>query len=265
MRAVAADVGERRRAVAVDLDPEHVEIGDLPQDLQITLGLGVEVEIEQQVDIGAGAVANGFEMGAQVTQNLLVDIEFRRERDAKSRPPSSRSPAIVHKDVGFERGKALLAHFGADRLDAVEAGDRRLVEGRMVDAPRRAVRPIDPNAVAYLAAEKRIARYPQRLRLGVEQRIFDGPEPLADDTARRRPGKTIELVINPLVVEDGPLDDRADAGRTETLVELAPADDPVIGRHLQEMVISPAGIAAKNLKALDSHRLTPSPVNPGPP
>src|SRR5215472_5096989 len=220
MRAAAADIGERRRAVAVDLDPEHVEIGDLPQDFQIALGLGVEVEIEQKVDIGAGAGANGFEMGAQVAQNLLVDIEFRNERDAKSRPPRVRSPTIVHKDVGFEGGKASLTHLGADRLDAVEAGDRRLVEGRMVDAPRRAVRPIDPNAVAYLAAKKRITRHSQRLRLGVEQCVFDGPEPLADDTASRRPSKTIELGINPLVVEDGlpddaagePLDDRADAG-----------------------------------------------------
>src|SRR5262249_45016564 len=52
MRTVAADIGERRRAVAVDLDPEHAEIGDLPQDFQIALGLGVEVEIEQEVDIG---------------------------------------------------------------------------------------------------------------------------------------------------------------------------------------------------------------------
>ena len=59
--------------------------------------------------------------------------------------------------------------------------------------------------------------------------------------------------------------DGTDPRGSETLVELAPADDPVIGRHFQEMVISPAGIAAKNLKALDSHRLTPSPVNPGPP
>src|SRR5215469_12763180 len=155
MRAVAADIGERRRVVAVDLDPEHVEIGDLPQDLQIALGLGVEVEIEQKVDIGAGAVANDFEMGAQVAQNLLVDIEFGNEWDAKSRPPGSGSAAIVHKDVGLERGKALFAHFGADRPDAVEAGDRRLVEARMVDAPSRAMRPIDPNAVTYLAAEKR--------------------------------------------------------------------------------------------------------------
>src|SRR5215472_18027342 len=245
MRAVAPDISERRWAVAVDLDPEHVEIGNLPQDLQIALGLGVEVEIEQQVDIGAGALANGFEMGAQVAENLLVDVEFGRERDTKSRPPRARSAAIIHKDVGFERGKALLAHFRADRLDVVEAGDRRLVEARVVDAPRRAMRPIDPNAVAYVAAEKRITRHPQRLRLGVEQRVFDGPEPLADDTARCGPGKTIELGINPLVVEDGlpdhaagePNDDRADPGRTETLVELAPADDPVIGRQLQEMVI----------------------------
>ena len=128
------------------------------------------------------------------------------------------------------------------------------------------MRPIHPDTVAQLAAEKRAARHAERLRLCVEQRILDGPEPLADDAASGRPGQAIELDIDPLVIEDGlpddaagePLDDGADAGRTEALVELAPTDDPILGRQLQEVVIPPAGIAAKNLKARDPHRHTPA-------
>jgi hypothetical protein len=93
-----------------------------------------------------------------------------------------RRPALIEKAVGLERGEALVAHFGAERPDAVEAGDRRLVEGRMVDAPSRAMRPIDPNAIAHLAAEQDIARHAQRFGLRVEQSIFDRTEPLADHT-----------------------------------------------------------------------------------
>jgi hypothetical protein len=61
----------------------------------------------------------------------------------------------------------------------------------------------------------RIARHPQRLGFGVEKRVLDRPQPLRDDTARGRPGKAVELGIDPLVVEGGlsldpfgePLDD----------------------------------------------------------
>ncbi len=77
MRAVAADITERLGIVAIDLDPEHVEVGDFAQDFQIAFGLGVEIEIEQDIDIGPGAVANGFQMHAQVAQHLAVDIESR--------------------------------------------------------------------------------------------------------------------------------------------------------------------------------------------
>lgn len=52
MGALPANIGERRGAIAVGFDPKHLDVGDRPQDLQITFGLGVEVQVEQQVDIG---------------------------------------------------------------------------------------------------------------------------------------------------------------------------------------------------------------------
>jgi hypothetical protein len=67
--ALPANMRERGGAIAVDLDPEHLDISDRPQDLHIALGLGVEVQIEQQIDIRAGAVAYGFEVGAQIAQH----------------------------------------------------------------------------------------------------------------------------------------------------------------------------------------------------
>ena len=63
----------------------------------------------------------------------------------------------------------------------LEPGDRRLVEIRMVDPPGRAMRPVDPHPVAYLAAEESVARHLQRLGLGVEHGVFDGTQPLADN------------------------------------------------------------------------------------
>src|SRR2546423_928824 len=52
-----------------------------------------------------------------------------------------------------------------------------------------------------------------------------------------------------------PLDDGADPGRAEALVELAPADDAVRGRQLQEVVVPPPGIAMQGLDRADLHRL----------
>ena len=102
------------------------------------------------------------------------------------------------------------------------------------------MRPVNPNPVTDLAAEQRVARHLQRLSLGVKQRVFDRPQPLADHSARRRPGQAIELGIDPLMLEhvlaNNPrrhaLDDGADPGGAETLVELTPADNAAVGREL---------------------------------
>ena len=103
----------------------------------------------------------------------------------------------------------------------------------MIYPPSGAMRPIDPDTVSHLAAEQRVARNPERLGLGVEQRILDGAEPFGHNATRGRPGEAIQLGIDPLVVEHRlsddppgePLDDGADPGRAETLVKLAPADE----------------------------------------
>ena len=69
-------MSKRLGVAAVDFDPEHVEIGNRLYDLNRALGLGVEIEIEEQVRVGPGAVADRFEMGAQIAQDRLVDIEL---------------------------------------------------------------------------------------------------------------------------------------------------------------------------------------------
>src|SRR6516164_3448013 len=139
MRALSPDEAKRLGIKAVDLDPEHVEVFDRPQDLQIAFGLGVEVEIEQDIDVGAGALADRFKVRAEVAQHLAVDIDFRLERRTESRAPAGRLAALIGEDVGLQRSESLLAHLASDRLHAIQALDRRLVPGGMIDAPGRAM------------------------------------------------------------------------------------------------------------------------------
>ena len=89
-----------------------------------------------------------------------------------------------------QRGQTLVAHFDAHRLYAVQAGDGGFVQRGVIYPPSRAMRP-NPDAVSKLAPEEHVARHPERLGLGVEQRILDGAEPLGDHAASGRPDKAI--------------------------------------------------------------------------
>src|SRR5271166_562018 len=253
MRALLADIGERLRIEAVDLDPEHVEIGDLAQDLQKAFGLGVEVEVEQDIDIGSGSFADRFQMHAQVAQYLALDIELGLKRRAEAGPPAGGLAAIIGEDVGLECGEFLLAYLAADRLDTVEAFDRGLVPGGMIDPPGRAMRPVDANTVADLAAEELVAGHAQQLGLGIEHGVLDRTERLRDHAAGGRTRRRVEFGVGALMLVDvlphharrEALDRGAHARRAEALVIFAPADCAVFGRELDEMVIPPAGVAGE--------------------
>ena len=205
-------------------------------------------------------------MGAQVLQDFFVDVELGSERHAKTRAPAARRAVFINEDVGLQRAKTLLAHLGAYCFDAIEAGDRRLVKSGVIDAPGCAMRPVNADAVAYFAAEQRVAGDPERLGLGVEERVLDRPQSFTDDAPGGRPRQAIEFGIDALVLGYGlsndtigkPLDNGADPGRAKPLIKFAPAGDTLIGRQLEKMVISPAGVTAKNFQPLDLH--PPSPV-----
>ena len=138
-------------------------------------------------------------------------------------------------------------------------GDRRLEPVGMIDAPGRAVRPVDPDAVADLAAEQVVAGHAERLGLDVEQRVLDGAERQRHHAAGGRPRRGKQFGVDPLVLVSvladharrEPLDRRGHAGRAKSLVILAPADDAVLGHDLDEVVVPPAGVAGKRLDASD--------------
>src|SRR5713101_1689113 len=257
MRTLTPDIAERFGIEAVDLDPEHVEVGNGAQDLEIAFGLGVEVEVEQDVDLRPGAVADGLQMAAQTAQHLAVDIDLRREGHAETGPPASRLAGIVSEDIGLQRGELPFPNFASDRLHAVEIRDRRLVPVGMVDAPGGAMRPVDANAIANFAAEQFVAGHTEQFCFRIEQGVFDRAKRLRNDTAGRGPCCCEKLRINSLVLKrvlsDHPrretLDCSTDTRRTKTLVELAPAHDAVFRGELDEVVVSPAGVAGEQFDA----------------
>src|SRR5437879_6811175 len=118
MRTLTPDIAECFGIEAVDLDPEHVEVGNGAQDLEITFGLGIEVEVEQDVDIGPGAITDHLDMRAQIAEYLAVYVDLRRKRHAETGPPARRLARVVGEDVGLQRGKFLFPDFASNRLDA---------------------------------------------------------------------------------------------------------------------------------------------------
>src|SRR5713226_1064354 len=237
MRTLTPDIAKGFGIEAVDFDPEHVEIGNGAQDLEIAFGLGVEIEIEQDIDIRPRAIADGFEIHAQIAQYLAVDIDLGFERRAESGPPAHRLAGIVSEDVGLQRGKFLCPDFASDRLHAIEIVDRRLVPGRMIDAPGGAMRPVDPDPIADFTAEQFVAGHTEQLGFGVEQSVLDRAQRLRDDATGAGARRREKLGENSFVLKGilshharrQTLDYRADAGRSKTFVELAPADDAVFG------------------------------------
>ena len=195
----------------------------------------------------------------RLRSTVAIDVDLGLERRAEAGPPALRLAVGVDEDVGLHRGEALFAHLAADRLDAVEIGDRRLEPVGMIDAPGRAMRPVDPDAVADLAAEQFVAGHAERLGLDVEQRVLDGAERQRHHAAGGRARRGKQFGVNPLVLERvladhprrEPFDRGRDAGRAKTFVVFAPADDAVFGHDLDEVIVAPAGVAGERFDASD--------------
>src|SRR5882757_2519040 len=127
----------------------------------------------------------------------------------------------------------------------------------MVDAPGRAMRPVDANFVADLATEQVVAGHAERLGLDVEQRVLDGAERQRHHAAGGRPRRGEQFRVDPLVLERiladharrEAFDRRRHAGRAKTLVIFAPTDDAVFGHDLDEVVVAPTGVAGERFDA----------------
>src|SRR5918995_2025937 len=187
----------------------------------------------------------------------------KRSKSARARMMLTNPSVLVAKHVRLERGESHLAGIFTRLPHTVEVRDGGGVKRRMVDAPARAMRPIDGNEVPLLTAKQVVDGHAQGLGFGVQQRVFDGAERLGAQSVRsgsrgsRKGGIEALMVVYRLADQSVsiPLDDGREPGRPEGLVEFAPADDPVIGDELEKVIVTPSGIAGQRFDPLDFHRL----------
>ena len=258
-----ARAASRPRVAGIALDPEDVEGLDGAGHLQEPLGLEVEVQVHEDVHVGSGALAEGGQLVADGVQHVAVRVQL-----GEARPPPREAGRVQvgvgaeHEHVGLERGVAaaddLLA--GADAiLEAAERRDLHLL--RPLQPVRPAVRPVEADALADRAAEQLVDGHTEGPGLEIEQGVLDGTQRLLDDAARGLPAHRVEpgadRLVRPGIVADHlggePVDDRGDAEAAERLVVLAPADQPVVGRELEEVEVALTGIGVQMLDPGDLH------------
>jgi hypothetical protein len=124
------------------------------------------------------------------------------------------------------------------------------------------VRPVEADPVPHGAAQELVDRDAERARLHVHERVLDGADGLLDDAARRGAAERLHQRhlrlegARVLADEDGDqaADQLGQPWPAERLVVLAPADEPLVGRDLDEIEASPAGVGMEGLRRGDPHR-----------
>ena len=125
------------------------------------------------------------------------------------------------------------------------------------------MRPVQAHAIAHRSAEQLVDRHLQRASLQVEQPVLDGADGLLHDAARRLATNRLHQrhvrlerarVFADQIWREA-LDDGVQAGPAEGLVELAPADQAVVGSDLQIVEVAAARVGLHGFNALDLHAL----------
>ena len=217
----------------------------------------------------ARALAERRQPVADRRQRRAVGIELRpARRPAEARLVHVGRSEVEAEDVGLERLEAALLHMLAELHHVVERAHRLDAHHLGVaEAVAAAMRPVERQAVAHLAAEQLVDRHAERLGLDVEQRILDRGHRLLVDAARRLAGDGVlhrhDALDRPRVLADQAgrhaADHGGEAGAAVAFVVFRPADDPVVGGDLQEREIAPAGVAMQvfdlgNLHGVSSAR-----------
>ena len=194
-------------------------------------------QLRRRVAVGAAVAA---EPGHQHPRLVAGDDDVRLERAV---------PAL--DDLAPERG---------DRVVRVEL--RRARDLPCPRARRAAVRPVERDRLARRAAEELRDRDAERLPLEVEERVLDPADRLLDDRPRALAGAPVEIPVDRLdrarvAADDERREIRHDAGkpggRAVRVGHLRPADQPVVGRRLDEEPRPPAGVAGERLDRGELH------------
>ena len=213
---------------------------------------------------GPTARAEGLDRLGRAAGDEGVPVALgKAAADHEARPVGRDDAVDLDGDVGLAGGEALGLHLLADPGEIlVGPHRRRAADVGIAHAVGAAMRPVDRNAVAQLAAEQLIDRHAQRLALDVEQRVLDGGDGLADDAAARLGRSGGEHGVDQLDlhrvhadhVGHQRLDHARQAGAAEAFVVFRPADDAV-GRHeLEKREGPPSRVALEDFESLDLHR-----------
>jgi hypothetical protein len=183
-----------------------------------------------------------------------VPLNCRRIRD-EPRIEARRLCAVETHGIGLQRAEAGRRDFRTERFHVVEVAHRRdpepLLEDLGLNCPEvAAVRPVERDSRAVWAAEERIDRHAQRLRLEIQTSVLDGADRLMRHAAGRQPRDRMEHGAERadaqwVLADDARREAADDLRRTagaEAVIELRPADEPFIGRQLQEGQSPPSAV-----------------------
>ena len=96
---MVADIGKGFGIVAVDLDPEHIQVRYGADHLQKTFGLGVEIEVQENIHIRPGAVAEGFVFGVDLTGDFFLHVQLGVKRPPEPSAPAFERPILGQQDA----------------------------------------------------------------------------------------------------------------------------------------------------------------------
>jgi hypothetical protein len=174
---------------------------------------------------------------------------------------------VERQQAGLERPEAAALDLFAEPGDVVEVAQRRRVEqSGVADAISPAMRPVERQARAIGPAKQAVNRNAERLALDVEQRVGERRDGvLVDATAGLdgpRAQERRDLVHRECVHAEEQItqrgDDASDAGSAGVLAVFRPADDPGVGRDLEEAGAAKSGVAVNMLDACDLRHDTPA-------
>ncbi len=166
-------------------------------------------------------------------------------------------------DVRLEGREAALDDLAAERRDRVVGVElRRARHLPRARARRAAVRPVERDRVPRRAAIELRDRDAERLALEVEEGVLDPADRLLHDRARALAGPAVEVPVDRLDRAWVAADDEGRqvgdhaceaGGRAVRVGHLRPADEPVLGRRLDEQPRPPAGVARQRLERGELH------------
>ena len=212
-----------------------------------------------------GALAERLEEPRQRVEQLRRRVSVDAAVATEPRHEDARLVAGNH-DIRLERAVPALDDLPSERCDRVVRVELRRARLLPRTSPGcAAMRPVQRDGLARRAAEELSDRDTECLALEVQERVLDPADRLLHDRPRALAGTTVEIPVDRLdrtrvAAHDERReigDDAGESGRRAVRVgHLRPADQPVLGRRLDEEPRPPTGVAGQRLEPGELHATT---------